>query len=342
MSIENIIENFEMQLRSCGLSETNGALLLQLNIDGITYIKHSGDLNNLNANSTTLLKREEHHHSFIDFMRIEIDKAIIAESTKKLHENTLKLLLEFNNSIDIKDITTSFLYELEHFMTKKKFAINTIGRHMKVIKRYIRIALRKDLISKYPFNGYSIKSSQSSLNFLSEKDLSLLEKYEPKEEEEKEVLQAFLFSCYTGLRYSDVCRITKQDIQSLNRKKWIVMQMQKTNREIRVPISTIFEGKGLKISKEIKRSRGYIFRFDNYPKMSRKLKHIIKLSGIKKKITFHSARHTCATLLLYKGVNITTVQKILGHKSVKTTQIYAEITDQTIEKDLKRSNRRKS
>lgn len=60
-----------------------------------------------------------------------------------------------------------------------------------------------------------------------------------------------------------------------------------------------------------------------------------KLARINKHFSFHSARHTNATLLIYKGANITTVQKLLGHKNLATTQIYGEVMGSTIVRDLK-------
>jgi site-specific recombinase XerD len=65
-----------------------------------------------------------------------------------------------------------------------------------------------------------------------------------------------------------------------------------------------------------------------------------KLAGIQKHFSFHSARHTNATLLIYKGVNITTVQKLLGHRNVSTTQIYSEVMGSTIVNDLKKCSKR--
>lgn len=113
--------------------------------------------------------------------------------------------------------------------------------------------------------------------------------------------------------------------------------MIKTNKEVRIPLSTIFEGKALKLTKSITRSRGLLFHMENNQQTNRILKRIAKQVGIKK-ITFQIGRHTCGTLLLYRGVSITTVQAILGHQSVKTTQIYSAVTDLTIEKELKKAN----
>ena len=185
--------------------------------------------------------------------------------------------------------------------------------------------------------NYTIRTEQVHRDARTEKEREILEKYRESLSEPNEVLNAFLFSCYTGLRYSDVRIFTKQNICTINHKRWIVLKMYKTNKEIRIPLSTIFEGKALKLTKSISRTRGVLFHVGSNQQANRVLKRIAKEVGIKK-MTFHVARHTCATLLLYRGVSITTVQTVLGHQSVKTTQIYSAVTDLTIEKELKKAN----
>lgn len=212
-----------------------------------------------------------------------------------------------------------------------------IARHMKSLKRYVNVARKKGIITEYPFLNYTIRTEQVHRDALTEKELEILEKYRESLSEPNEVLNAFLFSCYTGLRYSDVRIFTKQNICTINHKRWIVLKMYKTNKEIRIPLSTIFEGKALKLTKSISRTRGILFHVGSNQQANRVLKRIAKEVGIKK-MTFHVARHTCATLLLYRGVSITTVQTVLGHQSVKTTQIYSAVTDLTIEKELKKAN----
>lgn len=341
MNIESIISNFEHQLKNIGFSEKNGAMLIQVNIDGNNYIKSVGNLNNFTSPvSTTIIKENEIAHVLVDFVEKEIKAAPVADTTKKLHYDTLKLLKEYNSTIFIEKVNTAFLIDLESYLVAKKLAINTIARHMKVLKRYINVARKKELITKYPFFGYSIRSEQTHREALTEKELELLEHYRAQLHEPDEILNAFLFSCYTGLRYSDIKTLTKQDIQNYNSSRWILTRMKKTNHEIRIPIKTIFNGKALEISKAIPRSRGVLFKLKNNQQTNRHLKRIAKVLGIKKKISFHTARHTCATLLLYRGVSITSVQRILGHQSVKTTQIYSTVTDLTLQKELRKSNKK--
>lgn len=119
-------------------------------------------------------------------------------------------------------------------------------------------------------------------------------------------------------------------------KEWLIKTMEKTNENVRIPIYEIFNGKPVEILAKYK-NFGSIFCFKHLTNqhVNRQLKSIASLAGIENKtITFHTARHTTATYLLYKGVSITTVQKILGHKKLATTQIYAHIMDLTIEKEL--------
>ena len=336
-NIETVISEFESQLRNLGLSEQSGALLIQVRIQDQNYIKSIGDLNFFKTPVITI----ENQDRLIDFINKEIELSGNSESTKQLHLDTVKLIKGYTPDVSIQGITCTYLQELFLYMRKEKgLAVNTIARHMKVLKKYINIAIRKERIIKHPFLDYSIRSEQSDRETLSEKELELLEEYRNQLEKPNDVLNAFLFSCYTGLRYSDVRCFTKQKIFTINRKKWIVTKTIKTRTEVRIPISTIFEGRALNITRLILRPRGLLFPLNNNQQVNRNLKKIMKAVGIKKKITFHSARHTCATLLIYRGVNITTVQKLLGHKSVKTTQVYSAVTDLTLEKELKKGNRK--
>ena len=154
------------------------------------------------------------------------------------------------------------------------------------------------------------------------------------------MLDAFLFCCYTGLRYSDFCALSTMNVVPINRTRWLCLKMQKTNIEIKLPLALLFDGKALEV-------------IDRYPSVeelaaipsncetNKLLAEVGKLAGVKKHFTYHTARHTCATLLVHQGVAITTVQKVLGHTSVKTTQIYSEVLSDTIVRDLKSIRKRK-
>lgn len=294
MDLTTAITNFEKELRNIGFSEAD-ALLIQINIGGENYIKCSGNLNNLTGPQITIRGKSD---SLVEFMNKEIAIATVKESTKSLHRDTLSLLTDFSADIKLHEVTSEFLQKLEIYMREEcQLSINTIARHMKTLKRYINVARKKGIITAYPFLNYTIKTEQSHRDALTEKELEKLENYRDQLKEPNETLNAFLFSCYTGLRYSDICAFTKQNIRTINRKKWIVLRMIKTNKEVRIPLSTIFEGKALKLTKSIARSRGLLFHMENNQQTNRILKRIAKQVGIKK-ITFHSRRHHNLPLLL--------------------------------------------
>lgn len=143
-----------------------------------------------------------------------------------------------------------------------------------------------------------------------------------------------MFCCYTGLRYSDFVRLRPEWLEKINGKPWLHLFTKKTDTEIRLPLSLLFEGKAFNIISKYT-DITYLARIPGNHDSNVLLSEIIKTVKINKKVTWHTARHTCATLLVYQGVPITTVQKILGHSSIRTTQIYSEIMPKTVVKDLK-------
>ena len=106
--------------------------------------------------------------------------------------------------------------------------------------------------------------------------------------------------------------------------------------EVRLPLALLFEGKGWKLLRKYQKHLDEFFRIKTNSTVNKELIRIGKLAGIQKHFSFHSARHTNATLLIYRGANITTVQKLLGHRNVSTTQIYSEVMGSTIVNDLKK------
>ena len=192
----------------------------------------------------------------------------------------------------------------------------------------------------YPFRKYKIRQEKGKHEFLTPDELQRLESVVLADGRHRHVLDAFLFCCYTGLRYSDFVALTTSNLVLINRKKWLFLKMQKTNIEIKLPLQLLYDGKSLQI----------LYRYPSIEELAaipsncetnRLLSEIGKLAGVKKHFTYHTARHTCATLLVHQGVPITTVQKVLGHTSVKTTQIYSEVLSDTIVRDLKSIRKRK-
>ncbi len=149
----------------------------------------------------------------------------------------------------------------------------------------------------------------------------------------QKTLDAFLFCCYTGIRYSDFVRLSSKNILVIQNNTWLIYKSIKTGTEVRLPLFLLFEKKGLDILNKYKGDSSSLFSLQDNSNVNKELIELSRLAGILKRVSFHTARHTNATLL----INITTVQKLLGHKSVRTTQIYASVMDTAIIHDLERS-----
>lgn len=279
--------------------------------------------------------------SFLCFFQKEISASNLKESTKKNHLSTYKLISDFKKEILFPDLTFEFIASFEQYLLAKSYHTNTIAKHLKHIKRYINVAINKGYIdiSEYAFRKYKIKSVDSHHSYLSPEELNLLERLELPSYCKKlqKTLDAFLFCCYVGLRYSDFVSLNASNIVKINGDTWLIYKSVKTNTEVRSPIYLLFNGKANKILRKYDNKLSFFFLLRNNSNINKELIRLAKLAGLTKRISFHTARHTNATLLIYNGVNITTIQKLLGHKNIKTTQIYANIMDMTIVRDLEKS-----
>ena len=263
------------------------------------------------------------------------------ESTKENLFTTITVLQEFRPGLDFKDITYTFLKDFEVYLREKGNGINTVAKHLRQLRTLVNEAINQGYIhaDAYPFRKFKIKQEKGRHEFLTPDELKKLENLEVHDLKLRHVLDAFLFCCYVGLRFSDFCQLTPSNFIRVNGKKWLHFKSIKTGIELRLPLHLLFEGRALSILDKYD-----ITEFANLgsnSEVNKSLSVIIGMTRIKKHITYHTARHTCATLLIHQGVPITTVQKLLGHTSVKTTEIYSEILSSTIVRDLKAVKRKR-
>lgn len=263
------------------------------------------------------------------------------ESTKENLFTTITVLQEFRPGLDFKDITYTFLKDFEVYLREKGNGINTVAKHLRQLRTLVNEAINQGYIhaDAYPFRKFKIKQEKGRHEFLTPDELKKLENLEVHDLKLRHVLDAFLFCCYVGLRFSDFCQLKQSNFIKVNGKKWLHFKSIKTGIELRLPLHLLFEGRALSILDKYD-----ITEFANLgsnSEVNKSLSVIIGMTRIKKHITYHAARHTCATLLIHQGVPITTVQRLLGHTSVKTTEIYSEILSSTIVRDLKAVKRKR-
>lgn len=280
--------------------------------------------------------------TFPVFAKIYVQESDRKRSTKENLLTTITVLQEFRPGLDFKDITYTFLKDFEVHLKEKGNSVNTVAKHMRQLRTLVNEAINQGYIPSdaYPFRKFKIKQEKGRKEFLTPDELRKLENLQVSDKRLRHVLDAFLFCCYTGLRYSDFCQLTPENIIRVNGKRWLYFKSVKTDVEIRLPLHLLFEGKALAVLERY----DIVTDFAKIGPNSEANKYLVQLAAlarIRKHITYHTARHTCATLLVHQGVPITTVQKLLGHTSVRTTEVYSEVLSNTIIRDLKAVKRKK-
>lgn len=241
-------------------------------------------------------------NSFLNFIKMEIEESTMKKSTKNNRISTYKILSEFKKEIRFSDIKIHFIHEFETFLIKKGYNINTIAKHMKHLRSFVNTAIDKGFMDTkdYPFRRYKIKTKESKHTFLLPEELQKLEELIIPIEQHNlvHVLDAFLFCCYTGLRYSDFINLSNQNLVFINKEPWIIFHSIKTDIEIKLPLHMLFNGKALGILKKYQTNLDVFFHLMSNSKTNKGLKYICRLVGIKKHISFHCARHSISSFSL--------------------------------------------
>jgi site-specific recombinase XerD len=263
--------------------------------------------------------------------------------TLQRYKTTKKHLAKYNKEsfglvdyplkkIDVKYIN-GFIYFLK---AEQNLSHNSALKYVAYFKKIIRVAFANGWLDKDPFYNFKLRPQTIDKEFLSNDELVKLIQCDFSIQRLEHVRDVFIFSCYTGLAYVDVEKLIEDDIViGMDGRRWIKVNRTKTKTLSSIPI--------LPIAEQILSKYASLTKIDNklLPVYSNQrtngyLKEIADFSGITKKLTFHMARHTFATTVtLSNGVPIESVSKMLGHKSLKTTQHYAKILDTKLSEDMK-------
>jgi site-specific recombinase XerD len=280
----------------------------------------------------------------------------LAPGTLKNYFTTQKYLEKFlkdrsgASDIFLSALSYKFLTEFEHFLRNHKpvdhhkpLANNGVMKHIERFRKMINLAVRLEWLDKDPFAKYQQKFDKVEREFLSSEELSAIEARDIKIERLNWIRDLFVFSCYTGLAYIDVMRLTPSNISiGIDGEYWLMTNRQKTSNPVRVPLlpealSIIEKYKGHPRSLASKT----LFPLISNQKLNAYLKELADLCGIHKNLTFHLARHTFATTVtLTNGVPIESVSKMLGHSMISTTQIYAKVIEKKLSEDMRNLKQR--
>ena len=256
--------------------------------------------------------------------------------TKLNYQTLLNNIDKFRHGALITDIDYQFLVSYDKWLRESGIAHNTRISRLRLLRALLNEARKRDIIHTNPFDRFRIQQMVSKKGFLTTEQVHKLERMALKGYEDK-VRDAFLIGCYTGLRFSDIVSLRNEHIKG----GWLTKKMAKTGFIVEVPIAELFGGKMLLL---LEKYNGNIERLtkslSTNSSVNKTLRNILDRIKADPKITFHSSRHTFATHLGQSGVQLTTIQKLLGHQKLQTTQIYSEVDRKAITNDLKKGRKR--
>lgn len=239
----------------------------------------------------------------------------------------------------LPEMRLAFITEFEHhLLTVDKIQSNTAHKYIKNLKKIMNMAVGLDWIPNNPFNLFKCSYISTTREILNQEELDVIRYKKIDVERLAQVRDVFVFCCYTGFAYSDVYQFEHNAmIIGLDGEYWLSTNRQKTGTKESVPLLPI----PLKIIEKYKEDEYCIEHNKLLPVNSNQrynsyLKELADICGIKKHLTTHIARHTFATTVtLANGVPIETVSSMLGHTSIRTTQIYAKVVEEKVSNDMK-------
>jgi integrase len=251
-------------------------------------------------------------------------------------QSSIKVFKDFaGKNITFAEITEKFcekfLYHLQNRVAPQGNKLNnsTINHHFQRFSYVINRAIEDKIIVENPLLKIKpLKVKKTEKVYLTLEELKLLLHTDCKD---KELKRAFLFCCLTGLRWSDVYKLSWSEVKENQGKFSITYRQKKTEGLNYLPLSE----QAVSYLGERGNDKDKVFRLPSYDVViTRQLQQWCKDAGVSKKITFHSSRHTFAVLQLSYGTNIFVVQKLLGHSSIVSTQVYANIVDSEKERAM--------
>ena len=268
----------------------------------------------------------------------------MASGTVERYETSLKLTRQFiqlqfgKDDIPVEDVNHKFITDYEFFFkTVRNCSHNTTTKYLKNFKKIIRIALANEYITKDPFVNIRFSLDEVDKDFLTDDEVSTIYEKEFSIERLAQVRDFFIFSCYTGLAFSDLKGLNREHLVKDNESRlWIRKKRQKTKNMCNIPLLDI----PLQIIEKYRdhpqcTTTERVLPVISNTKMNAYLKEIADVCGIKKQVCTHTARHTFATSVgLANGVSIENVAKMLGHSDTKMTRHYARVLDKSIMSDM--------
>lgn len=321
-----IDSNFQFSVVSIQYTAT-GELSICLSSDDFSsgaHYQYSASLGNSQA-------EERPSVSLLQYAKSYAASANIKPNTKDSYRLMCNHLEAYGN-ITIDKITTAYLQDFIKYLQSQGMKPGSVRLYFQKLACVLHDAYKNGLFDDRILQRVKRpKREQEKKSFLSETELKKLAHHHLSEEYNN-IQKMFLFSCMTGLRYSDVQGLRWKDVKRSGKHLLLEFHQQKTDTYERLPLCAEAEA----LLRSQKRSGEYVFEEETNQKVNVVLKRWCKEARIKKPVSFHSARHTFCVLLLTKDVPIYTVQQLMCHSDIATTKIYADLLNKTKAKALRK------
>ena len=276
-----------------------------------------------------------------DFKRL-VEKEERSQSTYNKYITVYNHLTNFikeryhRDDMAFRELTAEFIREFDFYLRYDlQSSHNTVWVYTMPVLSLAELAIKKGLIRDNPFQDYEINMQETDRGYILKEDVEKLMKCVPSHPRYELVKDLFIFSCFTGLAYADIKKLTRNNIQSFfDGHQWIISRRKKSDiasnvRLMEIPKRIIEKYQGTTRSE-------IIFPVPTNVTCNNHVSKLIETAEIitEQKVTFHTARHTFGTMFLTEGVPLESLSKMMGHKNISTTQIYAKITSQKISKDM--------
>ncbi|MBT5989406.1 MAG: site-specific integrase [Bacteroidetes bacterium] len=269
-----------------------------------------------------------------------LNRENFADETVKYYEKHLNKIDGFKAGLKLAEVDMTIADEYEKYcISKLGNNANTASKSIEFLKRIMNKAVEHGILDNNPIKAKKVKRLDGKMEYLNVQEVILLDKLFHSgdlSDNYMKSLRPFLFACYTGgLRFSDVKRLTFKNITKqsfiddetgeMTEKEVISTSIHKSRDLQQVDVPLLAKAKALLPQKELDEQQ--LFPLFTEPAVNRNLKKIMEIVGINKSISFHCSRHTFATTAISFGMPIVVVQKLMGHKDIKHTMIYAKVAD---------------
>jgi len=275
--------------------------------------------------------------SFFDtaLQYLEKEKYNLAPNSVRVYFWNLKKISDFSPNLEYNDLAVSTIQEYKNYLIRRGNKQVTINKALTVFRIFVNKMQADGLIKDNPFDKFKIGRVYTRRAFLTKRELKELyqnfeERYRFLTKTEQDTMRVFLFSCFTGLRYSDLKTLNGNEIFDWKIRK----QMHKTGDSVYIPIPV-----QARLLLPPKMGSGPVFRVVENSYFNRSLRKAAQKLGHSKYIHCHLARHTFATTCITLGIPLPATSKLLGHRNMETTLIYAKFVDPFLDKEMRKFNK---